>query len=187
MAREGREMFGLSVMNCLHHCLSAWRLSRLLLLVCVSLFFFSGFSSPAVEKKIPPMTDSDLLGAWVGLTSDELYYYRFVFDQSGQGLCCFVFLYETPNLYRITSRKLTGREISISVAPVDDGAYPIMIEGHAVGHRKLELTVRGDGWSRSLTLRREDDLEKRASLVNARMRGDVLSEVPSAPPHGSEE
>lgn len=128
------------------------------------------------------MTDDDLLGAWVGLTSDELCYYRLVFDQSGEGTCCFVFLYEAPKLYRITERKLTGRKITISVAPVDDDAYPIMIEGETVGHRKLELIVRGDGWSRPLTLRREDDLEKRASLVKTRMQAALEPPTSVIPP-----
>jgi hypothetical protein len=133
-----------------------------------------GISSHAVAKEIPPMTDDDLTGVWIGLTSDELYYYRLIFDKSGGGACCFVFLHETPKYYRIIGYKLSGRNISISVDPVDEDSFPISFKGKTVGHRILSLVVSGDGWSRSLALRREDDLEKRSSIVKIRMQGETI-------------
>jgi hypothetical protein len=119
----------------------------------------------------PPPQAKALAGTWIGLTGDDLTFFRLRLDEGGGGLCASTFVREAAVLYRVTRWSIQEYDIEIGLEPVDEKAESIFLRGTADGWQ-LYLTVGGTSgaWSRELKMRREEDMLARLERTRERMR-----------------
>jgi hypothetical protein len=119
-------------------------------------------------KPVPP-SKKDILGMWIGFTSDGNSFYRVLLSEK-DGVLARSFVGEEPMLYKFNSWNLNSRgQIYISPTPVSSNAFAIRLSGNAwVSKIFLKQTPRDGGWTEEFMLQKEDVLEKRFSdLKNA--------------------
>jgi hypothetical protein len=128
---------------------------------------FSGFlllsTAPSASSKRPRKPQpADLIGVWIGITEDELNFYRLDLRPDLTGYCASAFLpdavlhEQAVHTYRVNSWHLNGWALDIKLAPLDVKAENIFLRGRYDGFT-LQLKVGGtDGsWERKLVLRPE--------------------------------
>jgi hypothetical protein len=111
----------------------------------------------------------DIVGTWVGLTTDELQMVRLMLAPDGKGTLGSSFLAEEPCVVRIALWTFGKGKITLVL---DDSPAPCPLDREFHGVVKgnaLELTVRGAGWKRTASLRKEDGLAKRWKRLQGAM------------------
>lgn len=142
-------------------------------LTCLLVLLLCGCQTPPVAGKKPmPVSDADLLGTWVGLTEDDLDYFRIDLRPGGKGLCAYVYAHNEARLSTVTNWGTRDGKIQIAVSPIDDDPNQVTKLTGSAYMTMMELTVVGKGWQRRLVLRREDDMERKSNLLKTRMNRD---------------
>lgn len=169
MAEPGRELSPRLSQTVVGH-IQAMSAKLSCYVACLLAVLAAGCQSTSVaEKKPRPVTDSDLIGNWVGLTEDGIYYFRIDLQRSSKGRCAYAYVHDDARLLAVNNWSTEAGRIQMAVLPIDPDQNSIeQISGTA--HASImELSVTGKGWQRRLVLRREDDMERRAGLVKNRM------------------
>lgn len=139
-----------------------------LLLLTLSLVFFWVLGTEGVEKQAL-IQSSDIVGTWVGLTSDELQLVRLTLDPDETGLLGYSYLDKEPCILQIVSWafekgnvsvKLEGHGVNCSL----DREFQGVVRGNS-----LEFAILGEGWKRSASLRGEENFEIRWRRLKAAM------------------
>ena len=113
------------------------------------------------SKKIGPPPLEEVASTWVGLSKNELYLFRLFLTLDGKGSVGYVFLDQEPRILALSSWQYSRGRIEIE-AEFKPGAEKW--DGPMIGsvnHREMTLRISGKGWSRSISLRREAELERR--------------------------
>lgn len=138
------------------------------LLVSLTIVVF-GATYIEASKKMRPLTHAEVSHVWIGLSEDELYMFRLSLAPDGKGFGAYSFLDDEPHIFRVSSWKYLPSAIQILIEPV--GQSPLIassLNGEIVGAR-MHLRMSGKGWSRSLSLRREEDLAGRWNRIKEAM------------------
>lgn len=126
------------------------------------------FSAEAASKRMRINRD-DLVGTWIGLTSDELQMVRVTLDPDGTGWIGFSFLDNAPCILRLRSWVFDKGKVALGLDK-SSARCPVDREFHGeVSGNALLVTMRGSGWSRSASLRREEKLAERWLRIKAEM------------------
>jgi hypothetical protein len=130
--------------------------SCLAILLCLSAVS-ALLASP--EKRMRPLSREEVAQAWVGISEDESEVVRLVLASDGTGRGAYVFADNPARGFEVTSWKYDPTKKTIVASLVDLSQNNIRsLDGTIVG-TAMELTVRGDGWKRRYSLRREYDLQ----------------------------
>ena len=125
-----------------------------------------------LSKTVPlAPKESDVVGTWVGFTSEANNFYRIVLRKQG-GLLAQGFGDAAPALYRIESWSLdTKSKLSIRTSQISTNAYPMRAEGSATTSR-LDLKFMGmeGGWMREVSMHREDLIKRRITALESAMQ-----------------
>jgi len=123
----------------------------------------------SADKKARPLSRENVAQVWIGISQDELYVLRLALDTGSNASGAYVFDDEAPKVFRIASWNYESQRIELIIASADQEAVSIKtLEGAVVG-TSMNLTVRGPGWSRKFSLRREGDLEPRWQRLKSAM------------------
>jgi hypothetical protein len=131
-------------------------------LVCptvVSLMMLGSLAYCADQKLGRLLARQEVATTWIGLSEDELYLVRIVLLESGGGTVGYAFLDDPPVVQRVEAWDFdpkSGSRIRIGSSP----EAALKISGDVVGVN-LELTLSRGTWRRRVTLRREQDWERR--------------------------
>jgi hypothetical protein len=140
---------------------------RLLALVLV-IMVLPTVSLEGADKRVR-IQRGDLVGTWIGLTTDELQMIRLTLGPQGDGIIGVSFMDEEPCVFRLASWTFDTGEVALDLAD-SLGRCPRDREFHGVAKgNALELTVRGAGWKRSASLRKEERLVDRWQRLKAAM------------------
>lgn len=121
-----------------------------------------------VDKRVP-IHRENVVGTWIGLTADELQMIRLTLEPGGDGLIGFSFMAEEPCVFPLASWTFDRGEIALHLDR-SPGRCPRDREFHGVVRgNALELTVRGSGWKRTASLRKEEALADRWRRLKAAM------------------
>lgn len=101
----------------------------------------------------------DLVGTWVGLTTDELQMIRVTLEPQGKGIIGVSFLDEQPCVFRLASWLFDGGKLAFNFDR-SSATCVQKIQGLTRGSA-LELTLSGADWKRTASLRREEKLADR--------------------------
>jgi hypothetical protein len=111
----------------------------------------------------------DMVGTWIGLTTDELQMIRLTLGPQGDGVIGFSFMHEKPCVRPITSWTFDSGQIPLRLnESLGSCARDHAFHGVARGN-ELELTLRGSGWKRRSSLRKEEGLADRWGKLKAAM------------------
>lgn len=114
----------------------------------------------AADKRVPIERD-DVVGVWIGLTTDETEMVRLELTAAGRGVLGFVLADLAPCVVLLKSWSF--RRARIELQPAEEGdpcAHDRSFRGLVAGNT-VELVMQGEGWERRAHLKRESDLEKR--------------------------
>jgi hypothetical protein len=122
----------------------------------------------ASDKRMRIQRD-DVVGTWIGLTSDEMQMIRLSLEHDGTGLIGFSYLNDEPCVFHLAAWTFDKGKITLKL----DGSpakCPLDREFHCVvSGNALDLTMQGSGWKRSASLRREESLADRWRRLRATM------------------
>ena len=121
-----------------------------------------------VDKRVP-IRQGDVVGTWIGLTTDELQMIRMTLGSDGRGIVGFSFLDHQPCVFRISSWTFNGGDIAIALGDSLTGCPRDRELRGIVKGNALELTLRGSGWKRNASLRKEEGLADRWRKLKAAM------------------
>lgn len=117
--------------------------------------------STVAPKKARLLTHGEVARVWIGVSEDELCLLRLSLKADNTGLGAYSFLDKEQHAFRIPSWKFEAARLHIAVEPTDQNHWRIgPLRGSIVGDA-MQLTMAGEGWSRSFTLRREEELARR--------------------------
>ena len=142
------------------------RISRLTLAFFV-LVMIGG--SGSASKKSRFATHAEVAHVWIGLTSDERSLVRLDLRTDGTGLGGEALSVGEVQLFSISSWTYGSGRIRIATVPIEQDVLEVGSFAGSVTGLTMELTMKGSGWSRSLTLRREGDLEGSWIALKERM------------------
>jgi hypothetical protein len=129
-----------------------------------------GSSFVQASKKVRSPTHAELSQVWVGISEDELYLMRISLSPDGQGYGAYSFLAQEPRAFRISSWVYRPPSLRFTIESVDGRPLAMnSLRGSVVGS-SMQLSMEGQGWSRSLSLRSEADLEGRWIRLKEIMR-----------------
>jgi hypothetical protein len=124
-----------------------------------------GVSAAAAQKRIRPLSHDDIAQTWIGISEDELYIYRLNLSADGTGRGAYVFSDGAAKLFKIASWSYDSKRIVMVASPGDADERGIKsLEGTIVGVA-MELSARGDGWSRKVHFRPEREVQARWDKV----------------------
>lgn len=147
--------------------LSALTKRGLLALVLAALVFPATSLEGAGKRAL--IHRGDLVGTWIGLTTDELRMVRLTLASDGKGTLGSSFLADEPCVVGIASWTFDKGEITLVLGD-SPARCPHERELHGVARgNSLELTLRGAGWKRMASLRKEDGLADRWQRLKAAM------------------
>jgi hypothetical protein len=140
----------------------------MLFLLIFTLVTSSVSSTEAADKRVR-IQRNDLVGTWIGLTSDELQMVRLTLNPDGAGSLGYSYLEKDPCIYRVASWVFKQGNIELKLGHLGmscalDREFRGVVSGNA-----LELTIQGKGWKRSASLRREENLEDRWRMLKNAM------------------
>lgn len=138
------------------------------LVIMFAIIFCLTLSIEGSEKRVR-INREDVVGTWIGLTSDELHIIRLTLDAEGVGWLGLSFLDEAPCTVALTSWTFDKGKIALKLdAPAASCHLNRELRG-VVSGRGLIITVQGIGWNRSASLRREEKLSERWMELKAAM------------------
>lgn len=136
-----------------------------LLVILVSLLPANLESS---RKRVPIQRD-DVVGTWVGLTTDELEMIRLTLGPRGDGKLGFSFMDEEPCVVGRISWIFDRGKVELNLDK-SSGECQRDREFRAVATGTiLQLTIQGHGWRRRASLRKEESIVERWKSLRAAM------------------
>ena len=139
------------------------RIFALVLIVIVSAVAAEGFVKRVRIQR------SDMEGTWVGLTTDELQMIRLTLEPQGDGIIGFSYVDEEPCVFRVTAWTFNAGKLSLELGDSIGRCFKDReMHGVAKGNA-LEITMRGTGWSRNASLRKEEGLVERWRKLRSAM------------------
>ncbi|MCL4691977.1 MAG: hypothetical protein KJ060_05625 [Candidatus Hydrogenedentes bacterium] len=121
---------------------------------------------------VPEVADS-----WVGLSTDDLYYYRFDLSKTGSGRVGEVFLHDDVSVLDIDHWVLDKRSIEIEISAASRASSGIeSIKGKVVGSRRMVLEITGKDWEKTAVLFRESDWVECERLLKSHVTDAVVRE-----------
>ncbi len=137
----------------------------------ISVFVVFSVALISLSKVIPiPPTQESLRGAWLGISSDGIDFYRLVL-RGQTGLLAFCLVGDVPDVYKIDALSVSadGR-MTINSSPVSKDGYLIDVAAKAQHSQiKLLITGRDRKWSREVILFREESVERNFSRLKSAM------------------
>lgn len=124
-----------------------------------------------------PLSDQDLVGAWVGISEDQAHYVRLELDPGGQGRIAVVFLTQTTSVFSIDRWECRDGHVTLATSPLNPNPSQIRFAGKASNGQKISLTMAGPDWQRTCLLRKEAEL-----LSRDRMARETLNSASSNNP-----
>ncbi|HEV8579129.1 MAG TPA: hypothetical protein VGX68_08600 [Thermoanaerobaculia bacterium] len=124
------------------------------------------------RKNWRPPSREEVAQVWIGWSTDELYFLRLELFPNGEGLGCYVFLEEKPEVFRIASWRYDAGRIKIYPVSPAKPSWVVPLEGSIIG-LPMKLSATGRDWKLSFLLRREADYEdkiRQLKLEMARVR-----------------
>ena len=152
------------------------RFQRWLRLLAMALLVAQAPTTQA-SKVIGPPSIENVASIWIGLSENELYLFRIILSLKGESTVGYVFVDQEPNMIVIRSWRYDEGEIEIDVQfpqGSEDWEGPMV---GSVNLREMSLRISGKGWSRSIFLRRESDLERRWLALKDRMATPTEAEA----------
>lgn len=149
--------------------LRRWASAYLIWGFLVAVFLSSHSHSLLARKIVGPPTREEVATTWIGVSEDELYLFRLVLYSEGEGSIGYVFAQDKPTIYPISSWHYENGAIEIDTdfpPGIEDWKGPLKGE---VTPRDMTLQMSGQGWSRSIFLRREAEFESRWLALKASM------------------
>jgi hypothetical protein len=120
----------------------------------------------------PRPTMKDLAQVWMGGDRNYIWYSRLELLENGTGTFIVQYLPDQPpQAYKVTSTRLTGYDVSLTVAAIDRGAEGITVEGDAAPY-ELGLKIRGTSgvWESDVTFYQAKAILATIEAVNRRAR-----------------
>lgn len=108
-----------------------------------------------------PIQRDDVVGTWVGLTTDELEMIRLTLGPQGDGKLGFSFMDEEPCVVGQISWIFDRGKVDLNLDKSSGVCQRGREFGGIVKGNILELTVQGHGWRRRASLRKEENLVER--------------------------
>jgi len=138
----------------------------------------SDCSLASSKKKGRLLRYDEVARVWIGISEDELCLLRLSLNPNGKGIGAYSFLDKEQHVFRIPSWTYGAARIHIAVEPTDPDHWRIdPLRGSIMGDA-MQLTMSGEGWSRSFTLRREEELLRRWKELK-----EVMDQIqPRTPP-----
>jgi len=120
---------------------------------------------------VPPPTVAQLSNVWIGLTKNNLYFYRLELHEDGTGLCASAFVDEPAQLYEVTKWSVKKYKIKIELKPIDKYSDATCLKGSANGS-VLKLEASGKDWcyKQKLQLHLESHIKQQYNHVIERMK-----------------
>jgi hypothetical protein len=144
-------------------------MTKRILLVALVLLAAVAVSYLAYARSVvrPPKLEQ-IAASWIGYTEDDLSLFRLTLRKDGTGSCACTFVREPALLYDVSSWKLSGCSIDVTLKPIDPSAEPIHITGKTDGWH-LNLNVQGKEWDRDLKMYNESDAQSAYRRLYDRM------------------
>jgi hypothetical protein len=115
----------------------------------------------ATPKKGRLLTYEEVARVWIGVSEDELCLLRLSLKPDSTGLGAYSFLDKEQHVFGIPSWTYEAARLHIAVEPTDQTHWRLEpLRGSVVGDA-MQLTMTGEGWNRTFTLRREEELVRR--------------------------
>lgn len=127
-------------------------------------------------KKGRPLSHSEVARDWLGVSEGELCLLRISLNEQGQGVGAYSFLDEEPHLFIVPRWEYNLPEISIVVepSPSDTAHWNINALRGSVRGVAMQLVMSGEGWSRSFSLRREEEWLMRLNRIKQAMEARAV-------------
>jgi len=137
------------------------------MIILTSLFLCS--VSISTVFPVAPLSQ-DVVGAWVGFTSEANDAYRVVLNEKG-GFIAHSFAGGEPALYRIDSWTLDSKSnFALRISPLSTNAYPIIVVGSVPSfHLQFKFAGKDAGWSHDVSLYKESVINDRLAALRASM------------------
>lgn len=146
---------------------SCWLKVAGALLIVVSVVAFA--PAFAASKKGRFATREEVAQVWIGLTADGRSVVRLVLHPDGRGLGGEALLDGQLQTFRIPRWSYSNGKITIATEPLKPVELEVgALSGSVIGLR-MDLSMRGHGWVRPMSLRREVDLEEPWLALKAKM------------------
>jgi hypothetical protein len=116
--------------------------------------------------------ESDLYGDWVGLSDDDLNFYRLRLEKDNKGCLATTFNDDREvDLYRINSWGILNGSLTIQLIPMTKGAEDLEITNIRRKVHSLKCTIGSPSgsWSRSAVLYQEKHVSKASSKTKSAM------------------
>jgi hypothetical protein len=135
-------------------------------MLAISILAYTGLEGSGKRVRIE---SKDMVGTWIGLTTDELQMIRLVLPPDGQGVIGFSELAEAPCVFRISLWTLRNGQVDLNLGRSLGGCPQDRKFSGVIKGASLEITVQGDGWKRSASLRKEENLFERWKRLRVTM------------------
>jgi hypothetical protein len=119
-----------------------------------------------------PLKESDLYGDWVGLSDDDLNFYRLRLEKDNKGCLATTFNDDSEvDLYRIKSWGILNGSLTIQLIPMTKEAEDLEITNIRRKVHSLKCTIGSPSgsWSRSAVLYQEKHVSKASSKTKSAM------------------
>jgi len=114
------------------------------------------------------LTESQIEGAWLGASPDEVHLYRLQLEPTGGGKFATIYSTNPPSIYQIDQWHLQQQTLSIDAHATNQESEPLRLQGRVVGQTIL-LSLRGSGWRRDVTLRPEGEFDEKLQKLKSAM------------------
>jgi hypothetical protein len=127
------------------------------------------------DGKVNPPTVPEVADSWVGLSTDDIYYYRFDLTRTGSGRVAAVFLHDTVSVLDIDHWGLDKRSIEIEISAASRASSGIeSIKGTVLGSRRMVVEISGKEWQKTAVLFRESDWAECERLLRSQVTDAVV-------------
>lgn len=169
MARQSRAMRWLHILS--HQ--GAELFVRWLFIGALALAILDCSAAPS-KKRGRLLKYDEVAQTWIGVSEDELCLLRLSLNEDGKGFGAYSFLDQEPHVFPIPDWTYKAAKIYVAVEPTDSSHWKIdPLRGSVMGDA-MQLTMSGEGWSRSFTLRREEELLRRWNSLREAMDREAL-------------
>jgi hypothetical protein len=141
--------------------------------VLFGIFCIVGGLYVVASSKIRPPEKANILGAWIGLDHNRLYFGRLELDSTQTALFSITYRAEAPDLYSVTNWALKEFDIDFDLVPVNKGAVAIHLRG-STDHQVMVVQMTSPDpqyskWNTEFTLYKEKEFLTKNQLVKDRI------------------
>lgn len=114
----------------------------------------------------------DLVGVWIGLTTDDLELVRLDLSATGDAVLGYTFMDREPCIVAVRAWTFGDGALDLVLGHAPECAGGRQFSGVVAGNT-VSLVIRGDGWKRRAVLKRESPLVSRWDVLKAAMMVSV--------------